>query len=231
MLASGRMVVAPFVLNALHARVAEEVGFGAVYMTGSGTSAEKGYADVGFLTQTEMVANARYIANAVSIPVVADADTGYGNAINVWRTVREYEDAGVAAIHIEDQSFPKKCGFFAGKQVIPVDEMVGKLHAALDARRDPDFAIIARCDAYAVHGWEDTVARCRAYMDAGADMVFVDGIRTCRRPEGLRLRPCRVSPHVQWRSAAHPRRRGHGLQAHDMWLHHLAGVQSGARCL
>ena len=178
MLASGRMVVAPFVLNALHARVAEEVGFGAVYMTGSGTSAEKGYADVGFLTQTEMVANARYIANAVSIPVVADADTGYGNAINVWRTVREYEDAGVAAIHIEDQSFPKKCGFFAGKQVIPADEMVGKLHAALDARRDPDFAIIARCDAYAVHGWEDTVARCRAYMDAGADMVFVDGIRT-----------------------------------------------------
>ena len=217
MLASGRMVVAPFVLNALHARVAEEVGFGAVYMTGSGTSAEKGYADVGFLTQTEMVANARYIANAVSIPVVADADTGYGNAINVWRTVREYEDAGVAAIHIEDQSFPKKCGFFAGKQVIPADEMVGKLHAALDARRDPDFAIIARCDAYAVHGWEDTVARCRAYMDAGADMVFVDGIRTVDDLKSLRLRPCRVSPHVQRRPAAHPRRRGHGLQAHDMW--------------
>ena len=178
MLASGRMVVAPFVMNALHARIAEEVGFGAVYMTGSGTSAEKGYPDVGFLTQTEMVANARYMTNAVSVPVIADADTGYGNAINVWRTVREYEDAGVAAIHIEDQSFPKKCGFFAGKQVVPPDEMVGKVHAALDARRDPDFVIIARCDAYAVNGWEDTVARCHAYMHAGADMVFVDGIHT-----------------------------------------------------
>ena len=178
MLSSGRMVVAPFVLNALHARIAEEVGFGAVYMTGSGTSAEKGYPDVGFLTQTEMVANARYMVNAVSVPVIADADTGYGNAINVWRTVREYEDAGVSAIHIEDQSFPKKCGFFAGKQVIPPDEMVGKIRAALDARRDPDFVIIARCDAYAVNGWEDTVARCRAYMDTGADMVFVDGINT-----------------------------------------------------
>ena len=178
MLAQGSMVVAPFVLNALHARIAEEAGFDAVYMTGSGTSAEKGYPDVGYLTQTEMVANARYIANAVAVPVIADADTGYGNAINVWRTVREYEQAGVAAIHIEDQSFPKKCGFFEGKQVIPVDEMVGKLRAALDARSDSDFVIIARCDAYAVNGWEDTVARCRAYADAGADMVFVDGIRT-----------------------------------------------------
>ena len=178
MLAQGSMVVAPFVLNAMHARIAEEAGFDAVYMTGSGTSAEKGYPDVGYLTQTEMVANARYIANAVAVPVIADADTGYGNAINVWRTVREYEQAGVAAIHIEDQSFPKKCGFFEGKQVVPVDEMVGKLRAALDARSDSDFVIIARCDAYAVNGWEDTVARCRAYADAGADMVFVDGIRT-----------------------------------------------------
>ena len=125
-----------------------------------------------------MVQNARYIASAVSVPVIADADTGYGNAINVWRTVREYESAGVAAIHIEDQVFPKRCGFFAGKQVIPQEEMVGKLRATLDARSDPNFVIIARCDAYAVNGWEDTVARCRAYMDTGADMVFVDGIRT-----------------------------------------------------
>ena len=178
MLATGKMVVAPFVLNAMHARIAEEVGFEAVYMTGSGTSAEKGFADAGFLTQTEMVSNGRYIASAVSVPVIADADTGYGNAINVWRTVREYENAGVAAIHIEDQSFPKKCGFFAGKQVIATEEMVGKLQAARDARSDPDFVIIARSDAYAVNGWADTVARCRAYMSAGADMVFVDGIHT-----------------------------------------------------
>ena len=171
-------MVAPFVLNALHAKIAEATGFQAVYMTGAGTAAERGFPDVGLLTQTEMVQNARYIAKAVSIPVVCDADTGYGNPINVRRTVQEYEDAGVAAIHIEDQVFPKKCGFFEGKQVIPQEEMVQKIRAALDARTDPDFAIISRCDAYAVTGWEDTVKRCRAYVEAGADMVFVDGIKT-----------------------------------------------------
>ncbi len=175
---SGGMVVAPFVLNAFHAKIAEAAGFQAVYMTGSGTSAEKGFPDVGLLSQTEMVQNAGYIVNAVSVPVVCDADTGYGNPINVWRTVREYEKAGVAAIHIEDQVFPKKCGFFEGKDVVPSEEMVEKIHAALDARSDPDLIIIARSDAYAVNGWEDTMNRCRAYMEAGADMVFVDGIKT-----------------------------------------------------
>ena len=178
MLNSGRMTVAPFILNALHAKIAEATGFETVYMTGSGTAAERGFPDVGLVTQTEMVQNARYIAKAVSVPVVCDADTGYGNPINVGRTVREYEDAGVAAIHIEDQVFPKKCGFFEGKQVIPQEEMVQKIRAALDSRTDPDFTIIARCDAYAVTGWEDTVKRCRGYMEAGADMVFVDGIKT-----------------------------------------------------
>jgi 2-methylisocitrate lyase-like PEP mutase family enzyme len=147
-------------------------------MTGAGTAAERGFPDVGLLTMTEMVANAKYIANAVGIPVVSDADTGYGNPLNVRRTVREYESAGVAGIHIEDQVFPKKCGFFEGKQVIPMEEAVQKFRAALDARTDPDFVIIARCDAYAVTGWEDTVRRCRAYIDAGADMVFVDGVKT-----------------------------------------------------
>ena len=178
MLAAGQMVTAPFVLNALHAKIAESVGFDAVYMTGAGTAAERGFPDVGLLTMTEMVANAKYIANAVNIPVVCDADTGYGNPLNVQRTVREYEAAGVAGIHIEDQLFPKKCGFFEGKQVIPQEDAVQKLRAALDARTDPDFVIIARCDAYAVTGWEDTLQRCRAYVDAGADMVFVDGIKT-----------------------------------------------------
>jgi 2-methylisocitrate lyase-like PEP mutase family enzyme len=178
MLASGQMVTAPFVLNALHAKIAEAVGFDAVYMTGAGTAAERGFPDVGLLTMTEMVANAKYIANAVNIPVVCDADTGYGNPLNVQRTVREYEAAGVAGIHIEDQLFPKKCGFFEGKQVIPQEDAVQKLRAALDARTDPDFVIIARCDAYAVTGWADTLQRCRAYVDAGADMVFVDGIKT-----------------------------------------------------
>ena len=178
MLASDQMVVAPFVLNALHARIAEDVGHQAVYMTGAGTAAERGFPDVGLLTMTEMVANAKYIADAVDIPVICDADTGYGNPLNVRRTVREYEAAGVAAIHLEDQVFPKKCGFFAGKQVVPVAEHAQKIHAALDARKDPDFVIIARCDAYAVTGWEDTVQRCRAYVDAGADLVFVDGIKS-----------------------------------------------------
>ena len=178
MLGSGQMVTAPFVLNALHGKIAQSVGFEAVYMTGAGTAAERGFPDVGLLTMTEMVANAKYIADAVDIPVICDADTGYGNPLNVRRTVREYEAAGVAAIHIEDQLFPKKCGFFEGKQVIPQDEMVQKVRAALDARTDPDFVVVARCDAYAVTGWEDTLRRCRAYTDAGADMVFVDGIKT-----------------------------------------------------
>ncbi len=178
LLASDQMVVAPFVMNALHAKIAQSVGFDAVYMTGSGTSAEKGFPDVGMLTMTEMVGNAKYIANAVDVPVICDADTGYGNPLNVQRTVREYEAAGVAGIHIEDQLFPKKCGFFDGKQVISSEEMVHKIHAALDARTDPDFVVIARCDAYAVTGWEDTVRRCKEYSDAGADVVFVDGIKT-----------------------------------------------------
>jgi 2-methylisocitrate lyase-like PEP mutase family enzyme len=178
LLASDQMIVAPFVMNALHAKIAQSVGFDAVYMTGSGTSAEKGFPDVGMLTMTEMVGNAKYIANAVDVPVICDADTGYGNPLNVQRTVREYESAGVAGIHIEDQMFPKKCGFFDGKQVIPSEEMVHKIHAALDARADPDFVVIARCDAYAVTGWEDTVRRCKEYNDAGADMVFVDGIKS-----------------------------------------------------
>jgi len=130
------------------------------------------------LTMTEMVSNAKYIAGAVDIPVICDADTGYGNPLNVQRTIREYEAAGVAGVHIEDQLFPKKCGFFAGKQVIPQEEAVQKIKAALDARVDPDFVIIARCDAYAVTGWEDTIERCNAYMEAGADLVFVDGIKS-----------------------------------------------------
>ena len=178
LLAADGLIVAPFILNALHARIAESVGFDAVYMTGAGTSAEKGFPDVGMLTMTEMVTNAKYIANAVDIPVICDADTGYGNALTTQRTVREYEAAGVAGIHIEDQVFPKKCGFFEGKQVVPMEEHVQKIRAALDARRDPDFVIIARCDAYAVTGWEDTVRRCKAYREAGADMVFVDGIKS-----------------------------------------------------
>jgi 2,3-dimethylmalate lyase len=178
LLNNGKMIVAPFVLNAYHARIAESVGFQAVYMTGFGTAAERGYPDVGLVTQTEMADNARYIASAVDLPLICDADTGYGNPINVTRTIREYEAAGVAGCHIEDQVFPKKCGFFAGKLVVPVEEHVQKIRAALAARRDPDFVVIARTDALAVNGWEDVLRRCRAYHAAGADLVFVDGIKT-----------------------------------------------------
>ena len=178
MLNSGRMTVAPFVLNAFHAKIAESVGFQAVYMTGAGPAAEGGFPDVGLLTMTWMVSNAKDIAGAVDIPVICDADTGYGNPLNVQRTIREYEAAGVAGVHVEDQVFPKKCGFFAGKQVIPQEEAVQKIKAALDARTDPDFVVIARCDAYAVTGWEDTIKRSNVYIEACADLVFVDGIKS-----------------------------------------------------
>ena len=178
MLNGPEMVVAPFIFDAFQARIAQAAGFQAVYMTGFGTAAARGFPDVGLLTMAEMVENVRYIANAVDIPLVCDADTGYGNPVNVYRTVREYEAAGAAALHIEDQVWPKRCGFLAGKQVIPLQEMVPKVQAACDARRDPDFVIIARTDALAVNGWEDVGNRAQAYRAAGADLIFVDGIRT-----------------------------------------------------
>jgi len=172
------MVLAPFVYDALQARIAESLGFEAVYMTGFGTAAARGFPDLGLLTMTEMVENVRAIARSVRIPVICDADTGYGNPTNVWRTVREYEHAGAAALHIEDQVWPKRCGFLAGKQVIAMDEMVPKVRAACDARINPDTVIIARTDALAVNGWDDVVRRANAYRNAGADLIFVDGIRT-----------------------------------------------------
>lgn len=178
MLNSPGMVVAPFVFDAFQARIAQSAGFQAVYMTGFGTAAARGFPDVGLLTMAEMVENVRYIAGAVDVPLICDADTGYGNPVNVYRTVREYESAGAAALHIEDQVWPKRCGFLAGKQVIPLEEMVPKVKAACDARRDTNFVIIARTDALAVNGWADVAKRTRAYRTAGADLIFVDGIRT-----------------------------------------------------
>jgi 2-methylisocitrate lyase-like PEP mutase family enzyme len=178
LLDSPRCVLAPGVYNALSAKQVEHEGFDALYVTGFGTAASLGYPDVGLVTQTEMVTNLRYICQSVSIPVIADADTGYGNPVNVVRTVREYEQAGVAAFHMEDQVFPKKCGFFEGKQVVALEEHVQKVRAAVDARSDPHLVIIARTDALAVNGWDDVVRRCHAYRDAGADLVFVDGIKT-----------------------------------------------------
>ncbi|MBI2205068.1 MAG: isocitrate lyase/PEP mutase family protein [Candidatus Rokubacteria bacterium] len=172
------LVFAPGVYNAMFAKLVEHVGFDAVYVTGFGTAARYGYADVGLVTQTEMVDNLRYICRATGLPVIADMDTGYGNVINLRRTVREYERAGVAGFHMEDQVFPKKCGFMEGKQVIPIEEAVQKVRAALDARADPDTVMIARTDALAPNGWDDAIRRARAYREAGADLVFMDGIRT-----------------------------------------------------
>ncbi len=172
------MVTAPFAYDALQARLAERAGFDAVYMTGFGTAAARGHPDVGLLTMTEMVSNVRAMAPAIGVPLICDADTGYGDARNVARTVREYETAGAAALHLEDQVWPKRCGFLEGKQVIPLDDMLPKLRAALDAREDPDFVVIARTDALQPCGWNEAERRARAYAAAGADLVFVDGIRS-----------------------------------------------------
>lgn len=175
LLAGPGPLVAPGAYDALSARLVEQAGFDVVYMTGFGTTASLlGRPDVGLLGGSEMVDNARRIAAAVDVPVIADADTGYGNAINVVRTVALYEQAGVAGLHLEDQVAPKKCGHMSGKAVIGTDEMVGKIRAAVAARRDPDLVLIARTDAAAVEGLDAAIARARAYAAAGADVLFVE---------------------------------------------------------
>jgi methylisocitrate lyase len=169
------ILIAPGAHNAFAARIIEQAGFHAVYMTGSGAAMDLlGLPDLGLLTMTEMVAHARNVVQATRLPVIADADTGYGNALNVMRTIREYERTGVAGVHIEDQVAPKRCGHFAGKEVISREEMIGKIKAALDAREDPSLVIIARTDARAVLGLEEAIERGIAYAQAGADMIFVD---------------------------------------------------------
>ena len=168
-------IVAPGVADALAARLVALEGFDVVYMTGFGTSLTRlGAPDVGLLTATEMVDNAMRIVDASGLPVIADADTGYGNPINMRRTIRDYERAGVAGVHVEDQVWPKRCGHLAGKRVIPAAEMVAKIRAACDARGDPDFTIIARCDAIAVEGLEAALERGERYREAGADMLFIE---------------------------------------------------------
>ena len=175
MLAGKNIVVAPGAHDALTAKIIEQVGFGAVYMTGYGQAASHlGKPDVGLLTMTEMLSRAANIVEAVNVPVIADADTGFGNAVNVMRTVREYEKAGVAAIQMEDQVAPKKCGHMTGRQVVSKEEMVGKIKAAVDVRKDSDFMIIARTDARTVHGIGEALERAKAYEEAGADILFVE---------------------------------------------------------
>ena len=175
LLAAPEPVLAPGAYDALSARLIEAAGFPAVYMTGFGTAAGRlGRPDVGLLGLTEMVDNARRIVEAVEVPVIADADTGYGNPINVVRTVHEYERAGAAAIHLEDQLAPKKCGHLEGKQLISCEEMVQKVRAAVAARGSSDFLLIARTDARAVEGLAAALDRARHYRDAGADVLFVE---------------------------------------------------------
>lgn len=174
-LAQERTILVPGAYDALSAKILKQVGFKVLYMTGSGVTASlTGMPDVGILTMMEMVNQARNIVNAIDLPLICDADNGYGNPINVIRTVREYERAGVAGIHIEDQVAPKKCGHFEGKQIIPAEEMVKKIEAALYAREDNDFLLIARTDARSVKGLDEALRRARLYAEAGADMIFVE---------------------------------------------------------
>ncbi len=174
------ILVAPGCYDAFSARLIEYAGFEGAYMTGAGVSAGlAAVPDIGLLTMTEMVDQARRITDAVSLPLISDADTGYGGSLNVYRTVRQFEDAGVCAVHIEDQDLPKRCGHLEGKRIVPVAAMVERLRAALDARRDPNFLIIARTDARAVLGFEAALERAQQYGEAGADVLFVEA------PEGV----------------------------------------------
>ena len=160
--------------DALTARLVEDTGFPLCVVGGNAVALARGYPDLGLITMSEMLEQVRYITAALSIPVICDVDTGYGTALNVWRTVRSFEDAGVAGIHVEDQVWPKRAGHMAGKKVVAAGEMIGKIRAAVAARRDADFVVIARCDALVVNGLDDTLERGEAYLEAGADVLFFE---------------------------------------------------------
>jgi 2-methylisocitrate lyase-like PEP mutase family enzyme len=169
-----RLLVAPGCFDGLSARLVEEAGFEAAYLSGGAVARSMGIPDIGLVTMSEVIDRVAQVVAAVKIPIIADADTGYGNAVNLVRTVREFERTGVAAIHIEDQITPKRCGHLDGKEVIPLAEMEKKLQAALASRSDPDFSIIARTDARGVHGFDDAMSRGRAFARLGVDAVFVE---------------------------------------------------------
>jgi 2-methylisocitrate lyase-like PEP mutase family enzyme len=176
--AGGDMVIAPGAYDGITARLIEQAGFPAVYMTGAGTAATIGFPDYGLVTMSEMAENAERITRAVKVPVIADADTGYGNELNVVRTVREYERRGVAALHLEDQGFPKRCGHLDDKEIVPREDWLAKIRAAASARTNPDFTIIARTDARARLGFDEAIARANLALAAGADMAFVEAPQT-----------------------------------------------------
>jgi 2-methylisocitrate lyase-like PEP mutase family enzyme len=178
LLQRSELIVAPGAYDGITARLVAQAGFPAVYMTGAGTAAAAGFPDYGLVTMTEMVENARRIAAVVDVPVIADADTGYGNELNVTRTVGEFERAGVAAIHLEDQEFPKRCGHLDDKRIIDRETFLSKIRAAVAARRNPEFVIIARTDARAVVDLDEAVTRANGALDAGADLAFVEAPQT-----------------------------------------------------
>ncbi len=206
------MIIAPGAYDGLTAMLVAQAGFPAVYMTGAGTSVAHGYPDFGLLTETEMVANAARMARAVEVPVIADADTGYGNELNVFRTVRDYQHAGVAAIHIEDQVSPKRCGHLDDKEIVPREDWIAKIRAAAAARSDPDFLIIARTDSRAVMGFEESIGRVNEALANGADMAFVEAPQTLEEVIAVPKRvngPCLLNvvwggktPNIDLRDAA-----------------------------
>ncbi|MEQ9243718.1 isocitrate lyase/PEP mutase family protein [Roseovarius indicus] len=176
---SNEAFIVPGVANALGARLVEQAGFGATYITGAGVAnSHLGMPDLGLLTLTELAETTARIADACTLPLLVDIDTGFGNAVNVNRTIKVLERAGASAVQIEDQVFPKKCGHFDGKQVIPLPEMLGKVKAALDARVDPDLLVVARTDAAAVTSMDDALDRAHAFIETGADIVFVEAPRS-----------------------------------------------------
>lgn len=193
LLASGKMIVAPGAFDSISARAITQAGFPAVYMTGAGTSLTLGYPDYGLITMTEMVANATRIVNSIDVPLISDSDTGYGNELNVFRTVQEFERAGVAAIHIEDQVFPKKCGHLDNKEMVSREDYVAKIRAAAAARKSKDFCIIARTDSRASLGLDEAVARMNLALANGADIAFVEAPQTLEEIESMPKRvngPC-----------------------------------------
>jgi 2,3-dimethylmalate lyase len=180
------LVMAPGVADGVMARIVAREGFEAIYMTGAGTAATRlGWPDIGLMTMTEMADNAGRIAGASGLPTIADADTGYGGPLNVRRTVQAYESAGVAAMHMEDQNWPKRCGHLAGKTLIPAQDMEAKIRAACDAREDPDFVVIARTDAIAVEGFDKALDRAKRYEQAGADVIFVEAPTSMEQLEAI----------------------------------------------
>jgi len=194
MLATGTTVVAPGVYDGLTARLVEKGGFAAAYASGGAIARGSGIPDLGLLSLSEIAARLEQIVDVVAIPVIADADNGYGNALNAQRAAHAFERAGVAAFHLEDQTFPKRCGHYNDKSVVPVPEMVGKLKAVRDALHDPDLVVIARTDAIAVEGFDAAIDRCHAYVEAGADVAFLDAPvseaqieEIARRIEGWKL--------------------------------------------